>query len=108
MTLHHALVMACAAAACCAPARAITFDSFQYQGNDDYYNQRPLGKNEFYNPVIAGWNSDPSICRVGKDYWLVTSTFGYFPGVPLYHSTDLAHWELVRNILDRPSQLDGL
>lgn len=108
MTFKHALVMACAAAACCAPARAITFDSFQYQGNDDYYNQRPLGKNEFYNPVIAGWNSDPSVCRVGNDYWLVTSTFGYYPGVPLYHSTDLAHWELVRNILDRPSQLDGL
>lgn len=85
------------------------FSNFEYTGNDEFYNAHPLNApDEFFNPVIPGWNSDPSIVRVGNDYWLVVSTFGYFPGVPVYHSTDLAHWELVRNILDRPSQLEGL
>lgn len=84
------------------------FRSFEYSGNDDYYNANPLDGNGFYNPVIAGWASDPSVVRHGDDYWLVTSTFGYYPGVPLYHSNDLVNWRLVRNILDRPSQLDGL
>lgn len=85
------------------------FSNFSYAGDDAYYRTRELADStEFYNPVIAGWSSDPSVVRVGDDYWLVTSTFGYFPGVPLYHSNDLVHWELVRNILDRPSQAPGL
>lgn len=85
------------------------FSDFTYHGNDEFYRDRPLADlTEFYNPIIPGWNSDPSIVRHGNDYWLVTSTFGYYPGVPLYHSTDLAHWELVRNILDRPTQLPYL
>ena len=56
-------------------------------------------------PLIAGFHPDPSICRVGDDYYLVNSSFQYFPGVPLYHSTDLVHWEQIGNILSRPSQL---
>ena len=44
----------------------------------------------YLNPVIPGFNPDPSICRVGNDYYIVNSTFHYFPGVPIYHSTDLA------------------
>lgn len=92
-----------------AAASTAHFSDFSYRGNDTFYNLRPLADStEFYNPIIPGWNSDPSIVRNGNDYWLVTSTFGYYPGVPLYHSTDLAHWELVRNILDRPSQLPYL
>ena len=91
-----------------APATA-EFTSFVYTGNDDYYNDNPLSADGyFYNPVIPGWHSDPSVVRVGEDYYLVTSTFGYFPGVPLYHSRDLANWRLVRNVLDRPEQLPGL
>ena len=57
------------------------------------------------NPIIPGFHPDPSICRVGNDYYLVNSSFQYFPGVPLYHSTDLVHWEQIGNILSRPSQL---
>ncbi|MCM1245047.1 MAG: glycoside hydrolase family 43 protein [Roseburia sp.] len=57
------------------------------------------------NPVLPGFYPDPSICRVGDDYYLVTSTFAYFPGVPIFHSRDLIHWEQIGNILDRPSQL---
>lgn len=91
------------------PSSQAVFERFDYEGHDEYYNRRPLAApGEFYNPVLPGWFSDPSICRRGEDYWMVTSTFGYYPGVPLYHSTDLVNWELVRNVLDRPSQLDGL
>ena len=57
------------------------------------------------NPILPGFRPDPSICRVGEDYYLVTSTFAYFPGVPVYHSKDLAHWEQIGNVLDRESQL---
>lgn len=59
----------------------------------------------YTNPVIKGFNPDPSICRVGDDYYLVTSSFHYFPGVPLYHSKDLVNWEQVGHVLSRESQL---
>ncbi len=59
----------------------------------------------FDNPVIPGMAPDPSVCRVGDDYYLVTSTFEYFPGVPVYHSKDLIHWRLIGYALSRPSQL---
>jgi xylan 1,4-beta-xylosidase len=51
------------------------------------------------NPILPGFNPDPSIIRVGDDYYLVTSSFEWFPGVPLYHSRDLSHWELVDYLL---------
>jgi len=60
----------------------------------------------YHNPVIAGFSPDPSVCRVGEDYYLVNSTFPYFPGVPVYHSRDLVHWEQIGNALDRLSQLE--
>ncbi len=60
----------------------------------------------FTNPVIPGLNPDPSVCRVGDDYYLVTSSFIYFPGVPIYHSTNLVDWKQIGNVLDRSSQLD--
>jgi xylan 1,4-beta-xylosidase len=57
------------------------------------------------NPILPGFHPDPSICRVGDDFYLVTSTFEYFPGLPLHTSRDLAHWSLIGHVLDRPSQL---
>ena len=60
----------------------------------------------YTNPVIPGFNPDPSVCRVGDDYYLVTSTFQYFPGVPVYHSKDLIHWKQIGNCLTRESQLN--
>jgi len=60
----------------------------------------------YQNPVIPGFNPDPSVCRVGDDYYLVTSTFEYFPGVPVYHSKDLVNWKMIGHALDRPEQLD--
>ena len=59
----------------------------------------------FDNPVIPGMASDPSVVRVGEDYYLVTSTFEYFPGVPVYHSRDLVHWRMLGHVLTRPTQL---
>ncbi|MFE0521800.1 glycoside hydrolase family 43 protein [Streptomyces sp. NPDC058954] len=57
------------------------------------------------NPVIPGFHPDPSICRVGEDYYLACSSFEYFPGVPVFHSRDLVHWTQIGNALDRPGQL---
>jgi alpha-N-arabinofuranosidase len=59
----------------------------------------------FHNPVIPGFWSDPSVCRVGEDYYLVNSTFEYFPGVPVFHSKDLVNWELIGYCIDRATQL---
>lgn len=58
------------------------------------------------NPILPGFYPDPSICRVGDDYYLTNSTFEYFPGLPIHHSKDLIHWTQIGNALDRPSQLD--
>lgn len=67
---------------------------------------QPMNESASYrNPVIPGFFPDPSICRVGHDYYLATSSFEYFPGVPLLHSTDLLHFEQIGYALTRPSQL---
>ena len=60
-----------------------------------------MALSKFHNPIIPGYSPDPSICRVGKDYYLVNSTFEYFPGVPVYHSTNLVNWELIGHVLTR-------
>lgn len=64
-----------------------------------------LGLQEFSNPVIKGFNPDPSVCRVGGDFYLVTSSFEFFPGVPVYHTRNLVNWEMIGNCLTRASQL---
>lgn len=60
----------------------------------------------FRNPVIPGFHPDPSICRVDSDYYLVTSSFEYFPGVPVFHSRDLIHWEPIGYCLTGKKQLN--
>jgi alpha-N-arabinofuranosidase len=64
----------------------------------------------FHNPILPGFYPDPSICRVGEDYYLVNSSFEYFPGLPIFHSRDLVHWRQLGHVLERPSQLplDGV
>ncbi|MFC4586845.1 glycoside hydrolase family 43 protein [Sphaerisporangium corydalis] len=64
----------------------------------------------FRNPILPGFYPDPSICRVGDDYYLVTSSFEWFPGVPIFHSQDLVNWRQIGHVLDRASQLplDGV
>ena len=60
------------------------------------------------NPILPGFNPDPSIVRVGDDYYVATSTFEWFPGVQIHHSRDLVHWRLLTRPLTRPSQLNML
>lgn len=63
-------------------------------------------KNAIQNPILRGFNPDPSICRVGDDYFIATSTFEWFPGVQIHHSRDLRHYRLLTRPLDRVSMLD--
>ncbi|WP_415402211.1 glycoside hydrolase family 43 protein [Tateyamaria sp. SN3-11] len=58
------------------------------------------------NPILPGFNPDPSICRVGADYYIATSTFEWYPGVQIHHSRDLANWTLACRPLTRAAQLD--
>jgi xylan 1,4-beta-xylosidase len=58
------------------------------------------------NPILRGFNPDPSMVRVGDDYYIATSTFEWFPGVCIHHSRDLQHWRLASRPLDRPALLD--
>lgn len=61
----------------------------------------------FRNPILRGGFPDPSICRVGDDYYIVNSSFEYFPGLPLHHSKDLVNWSLVGYGLHREAQVTG-
>jgi beta-xylosidase len=63
-------------------------------------------RTRYPNPLVPGFNPDPSIVKVGGDYYLVTSTFEYLPGIPVYHSTDLMTWTQIGNVAARPEQLD--
>jgi xylan 1,4-beta-xylosidase len=63
---------------------------------------------EITNPILPGFHPDPSIVRVGEDYYIATSTFEWFPGVQIHHSRDLVHWRLLRQPLRRGSQLNML
>ena len=60
----------------------------------------------YKNPVIPGFHPDPSICKVGDDFYLVNSSFEFFPGVPIFHSKDLINWEQIGHCLTRPSQVN--
>ena len=60
----------------------------------------------FTNPILTGFYPDPSICRVGNDYYLVNSSFAYYPGLPLFHSKDLVSWKQIGHAMNRPEQLD--
>jgi xylan 1,4-beta-xylosidase len=60
---------------------------------------------EYRNPILSGFYPDPSIVKVGAAFYLVNSTFSWFPGIPVWHSRDLVHWRQIGNAIDRPSQL---
>lgn len=88
-----------------APKNAPVFTNFVYQGNDKIYKENLLEPDEFYNPILQGCYPDPSITRKGNDYYLINSSFAMFPGVPIFHSTDLVNWKQIGHVLDRESQL---
>ena len=81
------------------------FSHFTYTGDDQRFEKQYDPARQYLNPILAGFSPDPSICRVGDTYYLVNSSFAFFPGVPLYESRDLLHWTQTGHVLDRPSQL---
>ncbi|NJC34146.1 alpha-N-arabinofuranosidase [Sphingomonas jejuensis] len=87
------------------PGPVASFDRFTYSGSDPT-DTVALGSGDYRNPILQGFYPDPSITRVGDDYYLVTSTFSYFPGIPVFHSRDLVTWRQIGNAIDRPGQLD--
>src|SRR6187549_4212548 len=60
----------------------------------------------YTNPILTGFYPDPSICRVGEDYYIVNSSFAYFPGLPIFHSRDLVSWKQIGHAMNRPEQLN--
>jgi alpha-N-arabinofuranosidase len=101
-----------AATAAVASPAPVAFDWFEYTGRDPAF-ATPLAPGQFRNPILAGFYPDPSICRVpgkgasGADaYYLVNSTFAYFPGIPIFHSRDLVNWTQLGHVIDQPTQLD--
>ncbi len=80
------------------------FDYFHYKGNDAWFDKQIDTKSQYMNPVISGYYPDPSICRKGDTYYLVNSSFGYFPGVPIFTSKDLVNWKQIGHVLDRSLQ----
>lgn len=87
----------------------VSFDWFEYTGKDAVF-ESPLPPGSYRNPILAGFYPDPSVTRAGDKFYLVNSTFAYFPGIPVFESSDLVHWRPLGHVLDRPSQLrfDGL
>ena len=81
------------------------FEWFEYAGTDSVYKTLTKTNDQYWNPILAGFYPDPSITRAGDDYYLVTSSFAYFPGVPIFRSKDLVSWTQIGHVLDRPSQL---
>lgn len=82
------------------------FSNFKYHGLDKVYADNPLKEDEFYTPVLQGCYPDPAITRKGSDYYMVCSSFAMFPGVPIFHSTDLVNWTSLGGVLDDPSNFD--
>jgi alpha-N-arabinofuranosidase len=82
------------------------FDWLRYEGHDPVHGTEIDTETQFRNPILSGFYPDPSITQVGEDYYLVNSTFSYFPGIPVFHSTDLVSWTQIGNAIDRPGMLD--
>ncbi len=87
----------------------VAFDWFEYTGRDSVFAEG-VGPNGYRNPILAGFYPDPSITRAGNKFYLVNSSFAFFPGIPVFESTDLVHWQQIGHVIDRASQLrfDGL
>lgn len=82
-----------------------SFSYFTYSGKDPVFDT-PIDDTQARNPILAGYYPDPSIVKVGTDYYLVNSSFTHFPGIPILHSTDLITWTQIGNVIDRPDMLD--
>jgi beta-xylosidase/endo-1,4-beta-D-glucanase Y len=86
--------------------KAALFNYFAYQGADETCTDNIDSLNQYQNPVVGGFYPDPSVCRKDSDYYLVMSSFSYYPGIPVFHSRDLVNWVQIGNVLNRRSQLE--
>ena len=89
-----------------APPLTAEFDWFDYRGSDPTDAIASPGPGQYRNPILQGFYPDPSVLRVGRDFYLVTSTFAWFPGLPVFRSRDLVNWTQIGNAIDRADQLD--
>ena len=105
MRRRLSVVIAALSVAALARAEPVVYEWFEYTGRDAVFEQ-PLPAGHFRNPILSGFHPDPSITRAGQRFYLVHSTFAYFPGIPVFESTDLVHWKQIGSVIDRPSQLD--
>ncbi|ACB77594.1 glycoside hydrolase family 43 protein [Opitutus terrae] len=103
-TLFAIAAFSLAASSFAAAPAPVAFDSFEYTGRDDIF-AAPLPAGHYRNPILAGFYPDPSVCQVGQDYYLINSTFAYYPGIPIFHSRDLVNWRQIGHVIHRPNQL---
>jgi alpha-N-arabinofuranosidase len=99
--LPLSLFVGTATAGNAAPAR---FERFSYKGESKEKVEVEAG--QYRNPILTGYYPDPSVTRVGEDYYLVNSSFAHYPGLPIFASKDLVNWTQIANAIDRPEQLE--
>lgn len=83
-----------------------SFSWVSYSGRDPAQQAFPATAAQYRNPIIPGFQPDPSIVRVKDDYYLINSSFAFFPGIPIFHSRDLVNWRQLGNAIDRPGQFN--
>jgi xylan 1,4-beta-xylosidase len=103
LPLTSALTLSAAITLLRAEPAPVAFDWFEYSGSNAVVTT--VGPNEYQNPILTGFYPDPSICRAGDDFYLINSTFAYFPGIPIFHSRDLVNWKPIGHVIHRPEQL---
>ncbi|WP_420710499.1 glycoside hydrolase family 43 protein [Asticcacaulis sp. SL142] len=110
MTLNLRSLTVSAVAILCGATSALAGDArfafFEYSGTRQESAIAKPAVNEYINPILSGYYPDPSITRVGDDYYLVNSSFAHYPGLPVFHSKDLVNWTQIANAINRPSQLN--
>lgn len=101
-----AMIMAASLLASPSFSKEAKFSYFAYEGHDSRFDKPADRTKEFTNPIVSGYYPDPALTRKGDTYYLVNSSFGFFPGVPIFESKDLVNWRQIGHVLDRESQLD--
>lgn len=82
------------------------FDWFHYEGKDEVFKTISKSNDGYLNPILAGFYPDPSICKAGDKFYLINSSFAYFPGLPIFESTDMVNWKQLGHVIDRKEQAD--
>ncbi len=106
ISLFLAAMCAGAPLAAAEPGAEAQFAWISYAGQNPADAALPVRPGHYRNPIIPGFHPDPSIVRVGRDYYLVNSTFAYYPGLPIFHSRNLVDWQQLGNAVDRPDMVD--